>query len=40
MIFQITQDFALNVLRKVTDARKKVLEGVSKGIARVLAAYP
>ncbi|KDQ60955.1 hypothetical protein JAAARDRAFT_31952 [Jaapia argillacea MUCL 33604] len=32
---QIDSDFVLNVAKRVTDARKKVLEGVGKGILRV-----
>ncbi|KAI0065400.1 TPR-like protein [Artomyces pyxidatus] len=31
----ITHDYVLDVAKKVTDARKKVLEGFGKGIARV-----
>ncbi|RDB21137.1 N-alpha-acetyltransferase 25, NatB auxiliary subunit [Hypsizygus marmoreus] len=35
----IDHDFALNTAKKVTDARKKVLEGVGKGVGRVCTAY-
>ncbi|GLB34889.1 putative N-acetyltransferase B complex (NatB) non catalytic subunit [Lyophyllum shimeji] len=34
----IDHDFTLGVAKKVTDARKKVLEGVSKGLGRVSSA--
>jgi len=36
---EITHDFALNVVKRVADARKKILEGVSKGMTRVCATY-
>ncbi|KAG6874208.1 hypothetical protein C0995_003754 [Termitomyces sp. Mi166 len=35
----IDTDFTLNVAKKVTDARKKVIEGVGKGLERVCSAY-
>ncbi|KAF8077880.1 actin cytoskeleton organization protein [Lyophyllum atratum] len=35
----IDSDFTLGVAKKVTDAQKKVLEGVSKGLVRVCSAY-
>ncbi|KII88399.1 hypothetical protein PLICRDRAFT_54238 [Plicaturopsis crispa FD-325 SS-3] len=35
----IDHDFVLNVAKKVTDSRKKVLEGVGKGIAKVCSNY-
>ena len=39
MGFQITHDFVLNVAKSVTDSRKKVLEGVGKGMAKLNAAH-
>lgn len=36
---QITHDFVLNVAKSVTDSRKKVLEGVGKGMAKLNAAH-
>ncbi|KAN0077095.1 N-acetyltransferase B complex (NatB) non catalytic subunit domain containing protein [Tylopilus felleus] len=38
-IKQITHDFVLNVAKSVTDSRKKVLEGVGKGMAKLNAAH-
>jgi len=38
-IEQITHDFVLNVAKSVTDSRKKVLEGVGKGLAKLNAAH-
>ncbi|KAJ6596969.1 actin cytoskeleton organization protein [Mycena vulgaris] len=35
----IDHDFVLGVAKKLTDARKKVTEGVGKGIARVCTSY-
>jgi hypothetical protein len=32
---QIEHDFVLNIAKKVTDARKKALEGAGQGIAKV-----
>ncbi|KAG6810186.1 hypothetical protein H0H92_012950 [Tricholoma furcatifolium] len=37
---QIDTDFALGVAKKVTEARKKVIEGIGKGLGRVCASYP
>lgn len=36
---QITHDFVLNVAKSVTDSRKKVLEGVGKGLAKLNAVH-
>jgi N-terminal acetyltransferase B complex non-catalytic subunit len=36
---QIDQEFALGVAKSVAEARRKVLEGVGKGIGRICAAY-
>ncbi len=33
---QLDHDFVLNVAKKVTDARKQVLEGVGKGMTKVM----
>ena len=33
------QDFLVNHAKKITDSRRKVLEGVAKGIARICTAY-
>ncbi|KAF8559771.1 actin cytoskeleton organization protein [Imleria badia] len=38
-IKQITHDFVLNIAKSVTDSRKKVLEGVGKGMAKLNAAH-
>lgn len=35
----IEHDFVLNVATKVTDARKKMLEGLGKGMAKVCTTY-
>jgi len=35
----IDQDFVVSVIKKVADARRKVLEGVGKGIGRICATY-
>ncbi|KAG5635534.1 hypothetical protein H0H81_010946 [Sphagnurus paluster] len=35
----IDPDFSLGVAKKITDARKKILEGVGKGLVRVGTAY-
>ncbi|KAG6917964.1 hypothetical protein DXG01_017148 [Tephrocybe rancida] len=35
----IDSDFTLGVAKKVTDARKKVVEGVGKGLGRLCSAY-
>ncbi|KAJ7235444.1 actin cytoskeleton organization protein [Mycena haematopus] len=35
----IDHDFVLGVMKKMTDSRKKVTEGVGKGIARVCTSY-
>ena len=39
MKLQITHDFALNIAKSVADSRKKVLEGVGKGMAKLNAAH-
>ena len=36
---QITHDFVLNVAKGVTDSRKKVLEGIGKGMAKLNTAH-
>lgn len=36
---QIDHDFVLSVAKKAMDARKKVLEGFGKGLARISANY-
>ncbi|KAF8798082.1 actin cytoskeleton organization protein [Phlegmacium glaucopus] len=36
---QLCQDFIVNHAKKITDSRRKVLEGVSKGIARICTSY-
>ncbi|KAG8217714.1 N-acetyltransferase B complex non catalytic subunit-domain-containing protein [Butyriboletus roseoflavus] len=36
---QITHDFVLNIAKSVTESRKKVLEGVGKGMAKLNAAH-
>ena len=36
---QIDQEFALGVAKGVAEARRKVLEGVGKGIGRICATY-
>lgn len=36
---QLTHDFVLNVAKSVTDSRKKVLEGIGKGMAKLNAAH-
>ena len=36
---QIDHDFVLSVSKKVMDARRGVLEGVGKGIARLCTTY-
>jgi N-terminal acetyltransferase B complex non-catalytic subunit len=33
------QDFIVNHAKKITESRRKVLEGVAKGITRICAAY-
>ncbi|CAK5277392.1 unnamed protein product [Mycena citricolor] len=37
---QIDHDFILNVAKKATDSRKKVLDGIGKGIAKICTTYP
>jgi N-terminal acetyltransferase B complex non-catalytic subunit len=37
--YQIDHDFVLGVAKKLTDSRKKVTEGVGKGMARLCASY-
>ena len=39
LIREYFQDFTVNHAKKITDSRRKVLEGVAKGIARICAAY-
>jgi len=39
MIAQIDHDFVFTCAKKITDSRRKVLEGVGKGITRITAAY-
>lgn len=39
LIREYVQDFIVNHAKKVTDSRRKVLEGVAKGIARICTAY-
>lgn len=39
LICEYFQDFIVNHAKKVTDSRRKVLEGVAKGIARICTAY-
>ncbi|KAK7054789.1 mitochondrial distribution and morphology [Paramarasmius palmivorus] len=39
VLFQIDHDFALNVAKKITDSRKKVSEGVGKGLAKLCTTY-
>jgi N-terminal acetyltransferase B complex non-catalytic subunit len=36
---QIDHDFVLNIAKKETDARKKILEGFGKGIARICSSH-
>ena len=38
-ITQVDHDFILNIAKKVGDARKKVSEGVGKGLARLCTVY-
>lgn len=38
-MMQIDQDFVSTQVRKITDGRRKVLEGVGKGMTRIVAAY-
>lgn len=39
LIREYFQDFIVNHAKKITDSRRKVLEGVAKGIARICRAY-
>lgn len=39
LICKYIQDFIINHAKKITDSRRKVLEGVAKGIARICTAY-
>jgi N-terminal acetyltransferase B complex non-catalytic subunit len=39
LIREYFQEFIVNHAKKITDSRRKVLEGVAKGIARICAAY-
>lgn len=39
LICEHFQDFVLNHAKKISDSRRKVLEGVAKGIARICTAY-
>ncbi len=36
---QIDQDFIYTQVKKISDGRRKVLEGVGKGMARIVTAY-
>ena len=36
---EYSQDFIVNHAKKITDSRRKVLEGVAKGIARICTTY-
>jgi len=36
---QIDQDFVYTQVKKISDGRRKVLEGVGKGMARIVTAY-
>ncbi len=37
--FKLDHDFVLNVAKKLSDARKKALEGYGKGMSRVCTLY-
>jgi N-terminal acetyltransferase B complex non-catalytic subunit len=37
--FKINHDFVLNVAKRVTEARKKVQEGLGKGVAKLCTTY-
>ena len=39
LIREYFQDFIVNHAKKIIDSRRKVLEGVAKGIARICTAY-
>jgi N-terminal acetyltransferase B complex non-catalytic subunit len=39
LIREYFQDFIVNHAKRITDSRRKVLEGVAKGIARICTAY-
>ena len=39
VIREYYQDFIVNHAKKITDSRRKVLEGVAKGIARICTTY-
>lgn len=39
IVEKIDHDFVLNVAKKTTDARKKWLEGLAKGIPRICSTY-
>lgn len=36
---QIDHDFVLNVAKRVTDARKRVQEGMGRGVSKLCATY-
>ena len=36
---QISHDFLVGVVKNITDARKKVLEGVGKGITKICTSH-
>jgi hypothetical protein len=36
---QMDDDFQMNIAKKVTDSRKKVEEGVAKGLMRLCSTY-
>lgn len=37
--FQIEADFVNGVSKKIVDSRKKVVEGISKGISKIVSTY-
>lgn len=39
MVLQLDHDFMLDVAKKVTDSRKKVIEGVAKGMIKLCSNY-
>ena len=39
LIREFLQDFIVNHAKKITESRRKVLEGVAKGIARICTTY-
>lgn len=36
---QVDAEFTLNIAKRVIDSRKKVIEGVGKGIGRICSTY-